>query len=405
MPSTLLSGKKILLGVSGSIAAYKIADWVRALRKEGGDVTVVMTRAGNRFISPITFAALSGNRVYSDMFEENVAEEIPHISLARNYDLIVVAPATAQTICRLAHGLADDLLSTVILAADAKVLIFPAMNSKMFLHDATQENLAKLKKFGYTIIEPDAGAMACGEEGPGRLVDWQIARQAILSSLTPQDLSGVSVLVTAGPTQEALDPARFISNRSTGKMGYALAATAQQRGAKVTLISGPTFLTPPPNVECVQITTAAEMYEAVISRVGEMSVVVKAAAVSDYRPAVTQSQKVKKGDAELEIALMPNRDILMELGQRKHQEKSFPFLVGFAAESQDHLTEGTRKLREKNLDLIAINDIGSEDSGFAADTNRITLVDRDGTEEELPLLSKEEAAHRIWDSVIRIMTE
>jgi len=401
---SLLEGKKILLGVTGSIAAYKTADWIRALRKEGADVTVVMTKAGARFVSPLTFAALSGNRVYSDMFEESVAEEIPHISLARNFDLIIVAPATAQTICRLAYGLADDLLSTVILASDAKVLVFPAMNSKMYLHSATQENLGKLRKFGYSIIEPGSGSMACGEEGPGRLVDWNAARQAILSSLAPQDLANLAVLVTAGPTQEALDPARFISNRSTGKMGFALAETAKQRGAAVTLVSGPTTLSPPPNVEFIPVTTAAEMHEAVVNRAEKMSVVVKAAAVSDYRPAVAHTQKLKKGEKQLDLTLKPNRDILMELGQHKQQKENFPLLVGFAAETQNHFEEGLRKLREKNLDMIAINDISGKDSGFEADTNSITLVDRDGTKEELPLLSKEEAAHRIWDSVTRLLS-
>lgn len=399
-----LDGKKIVLGVSGSIAAYKAADWTRLLRKEGALINVVMTEAGRQFVSPLTFAALSGGKVYSDMFDETVAEKIPHINLARNCDLMLIAPATAQTVAKLAHGSADDLLSTVILATDAKVIVCPAMNSKMFLHPATQANINKLKEYGYIIVEPDTGAMACGEEGPGRLAEWEVVRQSILATLAPQDLQDRSILITAGPTRESLDPVRFLSNRSTGKMGYALAATAKQRGASVILISGPTNLQPPVGVEFIQVTTGDEMYEAVIGRYRQMDIVVKAAAVSDYRPATTESHKIKKGDADLSLPLKPNRDILKELGERKKKEGASPLLVGFAAESRNHLEEGKRKLAEKNLDLIAINDITGKDAGFAADTNRVILLDPDGTEEDLPLLAKEEIANRIWDSVLRIMS-
>lgn len=403
MPSAL-DGKNIILGITGSIAAYKAADWARSLRKEGAEVNAILTGAGTKFVTPLTLAALTGNRVYSDMFAEHGAEEIPHINLARTCDLILVAPATAQTIARLAHGLAEDLLSTVILATEAKVVICPAMNSNMYLHPATQANLNKLKQFGYTIVEPETGSMACGEEGPGRLVDWEIARQAILTTLAPKDLQDCSVLVTAGPTREPLDPVRFISNRSTGKMGYALAETARQRGAKVTLISGPTFLPPPPGMEVIQVTTADEMYEAVVSRYQQMAVMVKAAAVSDYKPAETSPHKIKKGGSDSALSLKPNRDILKELGDQKKRGECPPLLVGFAAESQNHLEEGKRKLREKNLDLIVINDISGKDTGFAVDTNQVTLVDRNGTQEDVPLLSKEESASRIWDSVVRLLT-
>lgn len=292
---SLLADKKILLGITGSIAAYKVADWVRSLRREGCDVTVVMTRSATQFITPLTMAALSANKVHVSMFEQEGAENIPHINLARECDIVLVAPATAQTIGRLAHGLADDLLSTVVLAAAQKpVLICPAMNSKMFEHPATQANIKTIQSYGYRIIEPGCGEMACGESGPGRLVEWESVRQAILATSVPQDLKDKSILVTAGPTREAFDPARFISNRSSGKMGYAVAAAAAQRGADVTLISGPTSLPVPDGIKFERVNTAQEMLEAVQPHAQEMNVIVKSAAVSDYRPAQSSDKKVKK---------------------------------------------------------------------------------------------------------------
>mgnify|MGYP001194448036 CR=1 FL=1 len=399
---SFLTDKKILLGITGSIAAYKVADWVRALRREGCQVTVVMTESACRFISPLTMAALSGNPVHTDMFNAKAPETIPHITLAREHDLLVIAPASAQTIARLAHGLADNLLATIALAFSGPTLVCPAMNSVMFQHPATQTNLATIKSYGYQVIDPDCGTMACGEEGPGRLTDWQNARQAILSAFVPKTLANEHVLITAGPTRELFDPVRFLSNPSTGKMGYALASTASQRGATVTLISGPTALTTPPGVHCIQVTTALEMQKEVMNCLDAATLVVKAAAVSDYRPTETEPHKVKKGKAALALKLVANPDILKDLGKRR---KKVPLLVGFAAESRDHLKEGARKLNEKNLDLIVINDIGGKETGFAADTNRVTLLDRNGTQEELPLLSKEETAHRIWDAVARLMAK
>jgi len=399
---SLLTDKKILLGITGSIAAYKVADWVRALRREGGQVTVVMTESACRFISPLTMAALSGNPVHTGMFSAEAPETIPHISLAREHDLLLIAPASAQTIARLAHGLADNLLATIALATSGPILVCPAMNSVMFQHPATQANLATIKSYGYGVLEPDCGEMACGEEGPGRLTDWETARQAILTTFAPKTLTEEHVLITAGPTREAFDPVRFLSNPSTGKMGYALAATAKQRGATVTLISGPTALTAPPGVQCIQVTSAVEMQAEVMRCLNAATIVVKAAAVSDYRPAEKAPHKVKKGQAALSLPLVANPDILKELG--KCRQKS-PLLVGFAAESRDHLKEGARKLKEKNLDLIVVNDIGGTETGFAADTNRVTLLDRNGAQEELPLLSKEETAHRIWDTVARLMAD
>ena len=399
---SLLTDKKILFGITGSIAAYKVADWVRALRREGCQVTVVMTESACRFISPLTMAALSGNPVHTSMFSAEAPETIPHINLAREHDLLLIAPASAQTIARLAHGLADNLLATIALATSGPILVCPAMNSVMFKHPATQANLATIKSYGYGVLEPDCGEMACGEEGPGRLTDWETARQAILTVFAPQTLANEQVLITAGPTREAFDPVRFLSNPSTGKMGYALAATAKQRGATVTLISGPTALTAPPGVKCIQVTSAVEMQAEVMRCLDAATIVVKAAAVSDYRPAEREPHKVKKGQAALSLPLVANPDILKELG--KCRQKS-PLLVGFAAESRDHLKEGARKLKEKNLDLIVVNDIGGTETGFAADTNRVTLLDRNGAQEELPLLSKEETAHRIWDTVARLMAD
>jgi len=399
----LLTDKKILLGITGSIAAYKVADWVRALRREGCRVTVVMTDSACRFISPLTMAALSGNPVHTSMFAAEAPETIPHINLARDNDLLVIAPASAQTIGRLAHGLADDLLATIALASAKPILVCPAMNSVMFQNPATQANLATIASYGYRVIEPGCGKMACDEEGPGRLTEWENVRHAILTAVAPQNLGGENVLITAGPTREAFDPVRFLSNPSTGKMGYALAATARQRGATVTLISGPTDLAPPPGVEYIQVTSADEMRREVMNRIKTATIVVKSAAVSDYRPSKIMPHKVKKGEAALSLPLVANPDILKELGKLKEHSAKFPLLVGFAAESRDHLVEGVRKLKEKNLDLIVVNDIRGTETGFGSETNKVTILDRNGAQEDVPLLSKEETAHRIWDAVIRAM--
>ena len=401
MPS-LLVDKRIILGVTGSIAAYKVADWVRALRRDGASVTVIMTGSATRFVAPLTFAALSANRVFTDMFDPVAAETIPHISLAKDCDLLLIAPASAGTIARLAQGQADDLLATVALATEAPVLLCPAMNSAMFLHPATQANLATLRGYGYRVVEPTAGAMACGDNGPGRLPEWETVRHAVFSTFAPQDLTGCAVLVTAGPTWEPLDPVRFLSNRSSGKMGYAIAAAARQRGATVTLVTGPTDLAAPADVETIRVTTAQEMHDAVLSRSDAMDVVVKAAAVSDFRPADQACHKLKKADAAATLPLLANPDILLALGQRR-ADGAPPLLVGFAAESRDHIAEGRRKLHAKNLDLMVVNDITGADCGFAVDTNRVTLLDNNDTVEELPLLSKEETAHRIWSRVAKLL--
>lgn len=394
----ILTGKKILLGVTGSIAAFKAVSWASELRRDGAVVTVVMTGAGTRFVAPLTFAAVSGNRVYTDMFDPGTPEDIPHISLARTADLVLVAPATASTIARLANGQADDLLSTIVLATRAPVVVCPAMNSNMFLHQATQANLVRLRGYGYLVVAPDSGILACGEEGPGRLPEWDTVREEIMTALSPADLQGRTVLVTAGPTREPLDPARFLSNPSTGKMGYLLARTARRRGARVLLVSGPSSLPLPPGVETIRVETAIEMHEAVMARCHEADVVVKSAAVADFRPAVCEEHKVKKEDAGLELQLVRTPDILKELATGRGSSHA-PLLVGFAAESRDHLAAGRRKLAAKNIDLLVVNDIGGRQTGFGVDTNQVTLLDASGAAEELPLLSKEETADLIWDRV------
>ena len=399
---SLLTDKKILFGISGSIAVYKAAEWVRELIKAEADVTVIMTDAATRFVSSLTFATLSGKRVYTGMFEPDAGEEVTHISLARESDLFIIAPATAHTIAKLANGFADNLLSSLALANRAKMLIFPAMNSNMYSHAATQANLARLKEYGYSIIEPGEGKLACGDEGVGRLVEWEVAREAIMSAFVPQDLEGQTVLITAGPTCEPFDPARYLSNRSSGKMGFSLARSAKRRGARVVLISGPTSLTTPSGVEMIKVTSALQMHNAVMENYDSADIVVMAAAVSDYRPEKIMEQKIKKGSDSIRFEIVPNPDILKELGKRKKKKKQ-PLLVGFAAESKDHLEEGKRKLKEKNLDLIVINDIIGPDTGFGADTNQVSLVDRDYQLKKLPLLSKEECASIILDKIVKLV--
>ena len=387
--------------VTGSIAAFKAAAWVHALAKEEARVTVIMTRAATRFVSEMTLEALSGNHVYVEMFGDSVQEPMAHISLARDADCIVIAPATAHTLARLAHGLADDLLATSVLAASGKpVIICPAMNSNMYAHKVTQDNLERLRSFGYYIIEPDEGRLACGDEGYGRLTEWDNTRELLLTCLAEHDLAGQNVLITAGPTRETIDPARFLSNRSSGKMGYALARTAKRRGAEVTLISGPVSLDDPPGIEVVHVTSAREMLEAVMLRRSEASIIVKSAAVSDFRPAQEEFQKIKKQSASDSLLLELNPDILAELGKKR---KGSQVLVGFAAESQHHEKEAKRKLNEKNLDLVIVNDIGSNNTGFEVDTNQVTLVDKKGAH-PLPLLSKEQTADRIWDHIATFLT-
>ena len=390
-----LQGKRILLGVTGSISAYKAADWTRALVKEEALVQVILTEAAERFVPALTFAALSGTSVHRDMFADNPEALMAHINLSREADALVIAPASAQTIARLAAGMADNLLSTVVLAARIPVLVCPAMNAAMYHHPATQKNIRRLRQFGYRVLQPGSGELACGEVGDGRLPEWDDAREALLSIFAPSDLRGLKVLVTAGPTREAIDPVRYLSNRSSGKMGFALARTAMRRGASVTLVAGPVSLPDPPGMEVIRVQSAREMAECVFARAEQSRVIVKAAAVADFMVDAPAEHKVKKSDDGLQLDLVKNIDILAELGSRK---KARQILVGFAAESRDHQQEGMRKLQEKNLDLIVVNDILGSQSGFDVDTNQVTLIDRNGSH-EVPLMSKEDTADQIWDAV------
>jgi len=395
-----LAGRHILLGVTGSIAAYKTADWVRRMTTQSARVTVIMTRAAEQFVSSLTFASLSGSPVYSEMFPVQPDGSMAHIDLCREADLFLIAPATAQTIARLAHGLADDLLTTMALAADIPILLCPAMNPAMFSHPATRRNLQLIREYGYQIVEPGQGSMACGEEGTGRLAEWSEVEEHVLARFCRQDLAGRKVVCTAGPTREPIDPVRYLSNRSSGKMGYALARTAARRGAEVVLISGPVNLPDPPMVTTLHVTTARQMREQVLDQAADADVVIKAAAVADYRTQQCHEHKIKKDGASLKLELVENPDILAELGNARPNKNIL--VVGFAAESRDHEQEARRKLIRKKADLIVVNDILGNRTGFDVDTNQVMLVDKQGSS-CLPLLSKEETANRIWDHILTLL--
>ena len=390
--------QKIALGVSGGIACYKSAEILRRLQDRGFDVEVIMTPNARRFVTPLTFAALSGNKVYSDMFEgasPGAAFEgsFDHIFLAQSVDLFLVAPATADCIARMASGIANDFLTTFHLAFESTVVIAPAMNPQMWRHPAVQSNLSALRKRGVRVIDPDVGEMACGTYGPGRLADVDHIVEYVASVLERRrDLKDKRVLVTAGPTVEDIDPARFISNRSSGKMGFAVARAVTERGGEVTLISGPTELEFPGTI---RVRTTGEMRDAVLEHLPGADVVVKAAAPMDFRPSDTARQKIKKGSG-LDVRFEPTPDILGEIGNSKNGT----VLVGFAAETENHIEFGLEKLRSKNLDLIVINGVSGPDSAFDGDTSQASIVDSNGVREDLPLMSKAEVAHRIIDRVI-----
>ncbi|SDP18096.1 bifunctional phosphopantothenoylcysteine decarboxylase/phosphopantothenate--cysteine ligase CoaBC [Desulforhopalus singaporensis] len=399
--ASLFAGKNIVIGVTGSIASFKVAGWVSDLAKEEAQVSVVMTEAAKRFITPLTFSALSGLDVHCDMFAQGSAESMHHISLGREADLLVIAPASANTIAKLAAGICDNLLTTSVLAARCAVVVFPAMNSRMYAHPATRNNIAKLREMGYRVIEPDCGTMACKEEGQGRLVEWDYAREILAQSLAPQDFGGVRMVVTAGPTREAIDPARFLSNRSSGKMGYCLARCGARRGAEVVLVSGPTTLETPPGVKKISVQSAQEMYEAVVAQAQQSQVIIKAAAVADYRPEKVYEHKVKKGSVESSLRLVSTTDILKSLGTRKSPDQ---VLVGFAAESRNLHEEGKKKLIAKNLDLIAINDISKPQTGFEVDTNQVVLLDNQGYT-QLPHTTKLHTADLILDRILTLLKD
>jgi phosphopantothenoylcysteine decarboxylase/phosphopantothenate--cysteine ligase len=391
---SLLKGKEIVLGVCGGIAAYKSAELLRLLIKDGAGVRVVMTRAATAFVAPMTFEALSARPVMTGLFEDAGAE-IRHISWARDADAVVIAPATANIIARMAHGFADDPLTTMILAVNAPVLIAPSMNPRMYQNPVTRENLRSLKGFGFYVMEPESGPVACGDEGAGRLPAPEAICEHVRRLVLLRDLAGESFLITAGPTQEPIDPVRFLSNPSSGKMGYALARAARRRGADVVLISGPVSIDAPIDVELIRVRTAQEMKEAVLSRFDSASIVIKAAAVSDYRPVNVSDHKIKKADESLALELSRTPDILRRLGEIKGDR----LLVGFAAETEDLVKNAETKLKEKNLDLIVANNVQMSDSGFGVDTNRVTLIFADARQESLSLMSKDDLADLILDRV------
>lgn len=403
MQPVCFTGKQVLFGITGSIAAFKAVGWIRELKRLGADVHVIMTRDAQRFITPLTCAALSGNRVWGDMFDPLDAETIPHITLGRRADLVVIAPATAQTMARLAHGQADDLLAAVVLATRAPVFLFPAMNAAMYTHPATRRNLEQLKAFGYRVIEPASGEMACDDQGPGRLVEWGEAFASLASAVIDQDMAGETVVVTSGPTREFFDPVRCLTNPSTGRMGHALAITAQRRGARVLLIAGPSELPPPVAVEYLPVTSAADMLRQVESVIDQATIAVMAAAVSDYCPTVVAPHKIKKGAIAETLSLERTEDILLHLGEREYRGKK-PLLIGFAAESRDHCQEGARKLILKKCDMVVVNDITKADCGFGADTNQVTILDAAGGNEPLPCMSKLAVADKIWDKAVTLLS-
>ncbi|OGP84012.1 MAG: phosphopantothenoylcysteine decarboxylase [Deltaproteobacteria bacterium RBG_13_65_10] len=398
----MISGSKILLGVCGGIAAYKAAELARRLKRAGADVRAILTASGQRFVTPLTFQALTQNPVSTDLFDTGQEQQIGHIDLADWADVFVIAPATANVIARLAAGMADNLLTTVALATRARLVIAPAMNVHMFRHPAVRRNLDQLREAGAHIVDPTEGEMACGHVGEGRLAEIEDIVEGVARVLTPPALSGVSVLVTAGPTTEPVDPVRVLSNRSSGKMGYAIARAAWRRGATVVLVSGPVgeSLWVPRGVEVVRVETASEMRRAVLERFPKAAAVVMAAAVSDYRPRQCAPAKIKKGKASLAIDLVRTTDILSELGRAKGSR----VLVGFAAETERVVEHAREKLRGKKLDLIVANDVTAEGAGFSVDTNRVTILDREGGEEDLPLLSKDETADIILDRLCRLIT-
>ena len=392
----MLRGKTVVLGVTGSIAAYKIATLASMLVKKQASVHVIMTKNATNFINPITFETLTGHKCLVDTFVRNFEFQVEHVSMAKQADVVMIAPASANVIGKLAYGLADDMLTTTLLACKCPKIVSPAMNTAMFENPIVQDNLKILEKYGYEVIQPASGYLACGDTGAGKMPEAETLYQYIERTLAdPKDLIGKKVLVTAGPTQENIDPVRYITNHSSGKMGYAVAKAAMLRGADVTLVSGQTALTPPMFVKYVQITTAEEMYQEVTSRSDEQDIIIKAAAVADYRPKTVYENKVKKKEGQMAIELERTRDILAYLGEHKKENQ---FLCGFSMETENMIGNSRAKLQKKNLDMVAANNVKVEGAGFQGDTNVMTLITQD-QEIALPLMSKEEAANKILDII------
>ena len=393
----MLEGKTVLLGVTGSIAAYKIAHLASALKKQQADVHVLMTRNATNFINPITFESLTGNKCLVDTFDRNFQFQVEHVSIAKKADVVMIAPASANVIGKLAHGIADDMLTTTIMACRCKKFISPAMNTNMFENPIVQDNLKILEHYGYEVIDPAVGYLACGDTGAGKMPEPETLLNYILRECAcEKDMKGLKVLVTAGPTQEAIDPVRYITNHSSGKMGYAIAKMAMLRGADVTLVSGRTALAPPPFVKVVPVVTARDMYEAVTSVGQEQDIIIKAAAVADYRPASVSDEKIKKKDDDMSIALERTDDILKYLGEHKPEGQ---FLCGFSMETENMIGNSRVKLTRKNLDMVAANNVKMAGAGFQGDTNVLTLITQD-EEVSLPLMSKEDAAGKILDKIL-----
>lgn len=394
----MLTGKRILLGITGGIAAYKTANLASMLVKLHADVHVIMTRNAQKIISPVVFEALTGNKVVDDVFDRDSGYQVAHIAMAQEADVVMIAPASANMIAKLAGGIADDMLSTTMLAVTAPVYIVPAMNTHMLEHAATQANIEKIRSYGYHIIEPDSGFLACGDTGKGKMPQAEELLEYILyEAACRKDLTGKKVLITAGPTREALDPVRFLTNHSTGRMGYALAKNAVRRGAQVVLVTGPVQLPPPLYTQVIRVTTAQEMYEAVDAHFDSQDIVVMSAAVADYRPVHMAAEKIRKTDTAgiLELEMERTKDILGSMSQRRHRQ----FLCGFSMETEHMLEHSRAKLEKKNLDMIVANNLREEGAGFGTDTNVITILTKDNTC-ALPKMSKDEAAQVIFDRIL-----
>lgn len=397
----MLKGKTVLLGVTGSIAAYKIAYLASALKKLHAQVHVLMTRNATNFINPITFETLTGNKCLVETFDRNFQFQVEHVSIAKQADVVMVAPASANVIGKLAHGIADDMLTTTVMACKCKKIISPAMNTNMYENPVVQDNLKILKHYGYEVIEPASGYLACGDTGAGKMPEPETLKEHILREIAREkDLKGQKILVTAGPTQESIDPVRYITNHSSGKMGYAIAREAMLRGAEVTLVSGPCAITPPPFIKVVPVVTARDMFEAVTSVSREQDIIIKAAAVADYRPAVVYNEKVKKKDGQMSIELEKTDDILQYLGEHKQPGQ---FLCGFSMETQNMIGNSRAKLQKKNLDMVAANNLKVAGAGFQGDTNVLTLITQD-EDVSLQLMSKEDAAGLILDKILSLKT-
>lgn len=396
-----LSGRRILLGVTGSIAAYKAVDVLRRLQDEGGQVRVAMTKNAVQFIAPLTFSALTSQPVLTDEFQNGDRAGIGHIDMSADLDLALVAPATANIIGKIASGIADDALTSALMACACPLVLAPAMNDRMYQNAVLQRNLRVLKEQGVAVVEPEAGWLACGAIGQGRLADTDLIVRAAAAILTPRDLEGTTVLVSAGPTREPIDAVRFISNPSTGKMGYAVAQAARNHGARVILVSGPVHLTPPPGVTFVAVSSAAEMREAVMEHAHQCDVVIMAAAVSDFRPVAVSDRKMKKESAPTTLQLERTDDILMQLAALPGKR----LLIGFAAETDEVIENARKKLKTKNLDLIVANDLTRNGAGFGADTNAVTMLDRSGTATELPVMPKSEIAEQIMGKVAQLIAK